>query len=138
MAVLERAAADRFFGAVEHGDVVAATDVVLDLYEHGHNVRSIVRSVLVPSKEEVGRRWERADWTVAQEHAASAVADAALATLLWTAARERGAGNVGTMIVACAENEWHSFPARLAAADLSDSGVDVTFLGPSLPASHLA
>src|SRR4051794_41555605 len=133
MAVLERAAADRFFGAVERGDAMTATDVVLDLYGRGHSVRAIVRSVLAPSQEEVGRRWERADWTVAQEHAATAVADAALATLLWTASG-RGQGRVGPdrMVLACVENEWHSFPGRLAAADVLDSSMDVTFLGPSL------
>ena len=139
MAVVDESAVARFFQAVERGDTVAATEVVLELWHCGVRTGEIVRSVLARSLEEVGRRWERADWTVAQEHAATAVADAALATLLWTASSEgTRRARSGRMVVACVENEWHSFAGRLAAADLLDAGLDVTFLGPSLPARHLA
>jgi methanogenic corrinoid protein MtbC1 len=138
MELIERPAADRFFLAVERGDAVAATDVVLDLFEGGRSVGDIARTVLARSQREVGRRWEEAAWTVAQEHAATAVADAALATLLWTASNALDCGDpASSIVVGCVENEWHSFPARLAAADLLDAGMDVRFLGPSLPAAHL-
>jgi hypothetical protein len=37
----------------------------------------------------------------------------------------------------CAEGEWHALAARMAAESLRGSGVEVTFLGPSLPSEVL-
>ncbi len=90
--------------------------------------------VLAPAQREVGRRWEDGRWSVAQEHAATAVTDTALGLL----ALDAEAGGEGHAVVACVEDEWHSMPARMAAEILRVRGWEVTFLGPSLPADELA
>ncbi|MFZ2045098.1 MAG: cobalamin-dependent protein, partial [Trebonia sp.] len=43
----------------------------------------------------------------------------------------------GTVVVACAEEEWHVMPARMFAEQLTAAGWDVVFLGASTPAEHL-
>jgi hypothetical protein len=40
-------------------------------------------------------------------------------------------------VVLCAEGEWHTLPARMAAAVMRLRGLDVTFIGPSLPAEEI-
>ena len=96
----------------------------------------LIVDLLAPAEREVGARWARREWSVAQEHAATAVVDAALAMLalehepaLPTGARRA--------VVACVEGEWHSLPARMAAELLRLEGWDVVFLGPSVPADDL-
>lgn len=124
---------DRFLDLVERADQPAAVRLVTGLTERGTTPEAVVLEVLAPAQREVGRRWEQGRWTVAQEHAATAVSDTALG-LLALDAHPRGKGRA---IVACAEGEWHTLPARMAAEILRIRGWDVTFLGPSLPAADL-
>lgn len=97
---------------------------------------SAVIALLAGVQREVGRRWQDQDWSVADEHAATALADLALA-----AAALRfplGEPSLGTVVVTCAEEEWHILPARMFAEQLRAYGWDVVFLGASIPADHLA
>ena len=43
-----------------------------------------------------------------------------------------------SVVVACPEGEWHALPARILATELRSLGVEVVFLGSSMPADHLA
>src|SRR4051812_6181007 len=132
------ASAGPLLRAGEQGDTTTATDVLLALYEAGTPVATIVSDVIAPCQEEVGRRWEQAEWTVAHEHAATAVVDAAFARLMADAdtagVRRMSAPRV---VIACVEHEWHAFPGRTAATVLGAAGLDATFLGPSVPSNHL-
>lgn len=124
---------DRFLDLVERADQPAAVRLVTGLAERGAKPEAVVLDVLAPAQREVGRRWEQGRWTVAQEHAATAVTDTALGLL----ALDAQPSGQGRAIVACAEGEWHTLPARMAAEILRIRGWDVTFLGPSLPADDL-
>ena len=104
------------------------------LADQGASPEALVLDVLAPAQREVGRRWEDGRWTVAQEHAATAVTDTALGLL----ALDAEPSGDRRALVACVEGEWHSLPARMAAEILRVRGWDVTFLGPSLPADDLA
>ena len=108
--------------------------MIAALAEEGASPEAVVLEVLAPAQREVGRRWEDGRWSVAQEHAATAVTDTALG-LLTLDAEPSGDGRA---LVACVEGEWHSLPARMAAEILRVRGWDVTYLGPSLPADDLA
>jgi methanogenic corrinoid protein MtbC1 len=86
---------------------------------------------------DVGRRWQTREWTVADEHAATAIVDVAL-TAAALAADAAQLGSNGAVVVSCVEDEWHVLPARMFAEQLKAIGWDVVFLGASVPAEHLS
>lgn len=87
-------------------------------------------------QREVGERWQHQRWSVADEHAATAMVELALAA---AALEVRDAdGGVGAVVVTCAEEDWHVLPARMLAEQLRARGWRVTFLGGSTPADHLS
>jgi methanogenic corrinoid protein MtbC1 len=92
--------------------------------------------LLAEVQRTVGDLWQQNELTVADEHAATAITDLALAAVCLEAQRPPHAP-VGTVVVACAEEEWHVMPARMFAEQLRAAGWDVIFLGASTPAEHL-
>ena len=92
--------------------------------------------LLAEVQRKVGELWQQNELTVADEHAATAVVDLALAAACLEAERRPHAPG-GTVVVACAEEEWHVMPARMFAEQLTAAGWDVVFLGASTPAEHL-
>lgn len=127
---------DAYFEALVQCDPAGATDLVLDLLESGGSLDEIVSDVLAPAQTRVGELWERGEWSVAQEHTATAVTEAAVSALWVMTARRRLTGGP-RVAVACAEGEWHVLPPRMAAALAAEAGADVTVLGPSMPSDHL-
>ena len=93
-----------------------------------------MEQLLAPAQREVGRRWERRTCNVGHEHAATAIADAALALITVEAVP----ADRGHVVVACVEGEWHALAARMAAEVFRARGWAVTFLGASVPAADLA
>jgi methanogenic corrinoid protein MtbC1 len=112
-----------------------AISLALNLLREGLSFRDLVAHHLVPVQREVGRLWQEHLWSVADEHAATAVIDG----VLGAAALDIEAPAVprGEVLVACVEQEYHSLPARLGAELLRDAGWSVTFLGGSVPAQDL-
>jgi methanogenic corrinoid protein MtbC1 len=125
---------ERFMESLAGRDRKAATRQALGLLEAGVPVQELILGLLGPAQAEVGRRWEANQWSVADEHAATAITDAVLGALAW---RIDAAEDQGHVVVTCAEGEWHSLPARMAAEVLRVHGWQVTFLGASTPADHL-
>jgi len=93
-----------------------------------------VVALLAGVQDLVGDRWQSQRWTVADEHAATAIVDHALVVAGDGARLDPDAGRV---LVACVEGEWHALPARMLAEQLRQRGWDVAFLGASSPADHL-
>jgi len=92
--------------------------------------------LLAEVQRKVGDLWQQNEFTVADEHAATAITDLALAAACLEAQRRPHAPEA-SVVVACAEEEWHVMPARMFAEQLSAAGWDVVFLGASTPAEHL-
>jgi methanogenic corrinoid protein MtbC1 len=129
---------------------MSQADTVLELIQARRRdqvvelVRSVARdanlaaavALLAEVQKEVGRRWQQQEFTVADEHAATAIVDLALAAACLQAAPSRPPAE-GTVVVACAEEEWHVMPALMVAEQLRAGGWDVVFLGASTPAGHL-
>jgi methanogenic corrinoid protein MtbC1 len=92
--------------------------------------------LLAEVQRKVGDLWQQNEFTVADEHAATAIVDLALAAACFEAERRPHVPD-GTVVVACAEEEWHVMPARMFAEQLRAAGWDVVFLGASTPAGHL-
>jgi methanogenic corrinoid protein MtbC1 len=95
-----------------------------------------VIALLAGVQREVGRLWQDQEWSVADEHAATALADLALAAA--ALGSPTAEPTLGSVVVTCAEEEWHILPARMFAEQLRAYGWDVVFLGASTPADHLA
>jgi methanogenic corrinoid protein MtbC1 len=125
---------ERFVDHLARRDRRAAARQALELLKAGATVQELLQGLLGPAQAEVGRRWEVNQWSVADEHAATAITDAVLGALAW---RIETAEDQGHLVVTCAEGEWHSLPARMAAEILRTDGWQVTFLGASTPADHL-
>jgi methanogenic corrinoid protein MtbC1 len=125
---------ERFVGHLARRDRKAAVRQAFELLGAGVAIEDLVLGLLGPAQIEVGRRWETNQWSVADEHAATALTDAVLGALGWRIDRAEDQGHV---VVTCAEGEWHSLPARMATELLRLHGWQVTFLGASTPADHL-
>lgn len=124
-----------FLDLVVDGRLDDAAGLALAQVEGGCSPQQVVRTLLAPVQVEVGERWHRAHWTVAHEHQATAVVDAALHRVT-SAVQPRPYR--ATVAVVCAEGDWHTLPSRMAAELLRLDGWRVTFLGGSLPASDLS
>ena len=112
-----------------------AAQLAVRQLEAGHRPDQVIRDLLAAAQQQVGERWQRAEWTVADEHQATAVTDAALHQLM-AAAAPQPSGR-GRLAVVCAEGDWHTLPSRMAAELLRLDGWDVTFIGRTQPTPDL-
>ena len=122
-----REARDTYLDLAGDGRVDEAVDLCLELIDSGLAPERIALQLLGPAQREVGRRWSLGTWTVAQEHAASAVTDAALAAL--SAAVPAGTMGEPLVVVACPRTEWHGLAARMVTQILRWRGVAADFVG---------
>lgn len=128
---------ETYFRSVRVVDAVGASDFTLELFDEGMPVQRITDEVLGPAQVRVGELWQHGDWSVADEHAATAVTETAVLAL-GQAAQPRTLPQQRHILVVCPEGEWHTLPARMAAVVGAGRGARVTVLGPSLPADQLA
>lgn len=129
---------ETYFRTLAVADPAEASDVVLDMLDEGTSVTRILSEILGPAQVRVGQLWAQGRWSVADEHAATAVTETALSALAAAVnAAPRRARHARHVVVACAEGEWHTLPARMAATAGVSDGQRITFLGPSIPADHL-
>lgn len=126
---------DRFLSHLLARDTRAAIDLALALADDGVPLAVLLTEMVGPAQAEVGERWHRNLISVADEHAATAVADAVVSVLTASSLLPASGPMV---VVTCAEGEWHTIPPRLVAEVLRIEGFAASFLGPSMPASHLA
>lgn len=125
---------ERLDAAVAGGDVDGALTVVDGLVEEGLDPLDVVDLIAVVQKR-VGERWQNAEWSVAEEHAATAVATSAVESV--SRLSRRVVPERGHIVLACAEHEWHALPAMLVSAALRSRGWQVTLLGASTPTARL-
>ncbi|MFG2606454.1 B12-binding domain-containing protein [Streptomyces sp. NPDC048514] len=126
---------DRLWQAVAAGDEYDAVDAVRSALDDGLDEEALLLDVIAPVQEQVGTEWAADRFTVAQEHAATAINERAVAAL--ARQRRRGAANRGRVTVGCADGEWHAFPARLVGEVLRLRGWQVDYLGAQTPTAHL-
>ncbi|HEX8630942.1 MAG TPA: cobalamin-dependent protein [Catenuloplanes sp.] len=124
-----------FLDLVEGRRLDDAGRLAMRQVESGDRPQDVIRTLLAAAQAEVGARWHRAAWTVAHEHQATAVVDAALHGVVSAVQPRR---HRGTLAVVCAEGDWHTLPSRMAAELLRLDGWEVMFLGGSLPAPDLS
>nr|WP_205808728.1 cobalamin B12-binding domain-containing protein [Micromonospora sp. HNM0581] len=115
-------------------DEHSAIEVAHRLLDGGVAADRVLLDLVAPAQAEVGERWARNEWSVAQEHAATHISERVVAAV---AAYVDVRPTRARIVVACMDGEWHALPARLVAEVLRLRGWDVTFLGASVPAAHL-
>lgn len=123
-----------FLACLEEADEYGAIEVVTGLLDAGVPAERVLLDLVAPAQSEVGERWARNEWSVAQEHAATHISERAVAAVAGHAAPRPTRGRI---VVACMDGEWHALPPRLVAEVLRLRGWQVTFLGASVPAAHL-
>ncbi|WP_097977049.1 B12-binding domain-containing protein [Streptomyces sp. gb14] len=127
---------DEMWNAVSAVDEYTATELVLRMLDEGIAPESVLLDVIARVQGRVGEEWAADRMTVAQEHAATAINDRAVATVsLHPAARTTATR--GRITVACVDGEWHALPARLLAEVLKLRGWQVDYLGAQVPTPHL-
>ncbi len=126
----------RFEHAASCGDEETATSLVGRLLEDGADLVAVLVDVIATAQREVGRRWQRGIWSIAQEHVATAVATAATETVARYA--RRVPVTRGRIVLACAEREWHVLPAMIVGYAIRSSGCEVTLLGASTSPMRLS
>jgi methanogenic corrinoid protein MtbC1 len=129
-------ARENFAKALDAADRRLAVELVSELLNDGVDPLDLLLDLITPAQQIVGERWQSGEYTVAQEHAATAVSEAAVGTVgAWIPEAEQP---VGYAVVACAEREWHALAARIVTESLRHLGWRTTYLGASTPAHHLA
>ncbi|WP_178379817.1 cobalamin B12-binding domain-containing protein [Cryptosporangium aurantiacum] len=127
---------ENYAKALDAADRRMAVEVVGDLLDGGMDPVDVLLELITPAQEAVGDRWQSGEYTVAQEHAATVISEAAVGTVgAWI---PEPVAPRGYAVVACAEREWHALAARIVAESLRHFGWRTTFLGASTPAQHLA
>lgn len=128
-------AREAYLAALLRPEPRGAREVVRDAAEVGLPVDVIFDEVLAPALEEVGRRWEAGEITVAHEHLAAEVSRSLVAEL---GERVRAPTRSGRLaLVACSPQEEHCIGGQMLAALLESSDWEVLYLGGSLPLEDL-
>ncbi|KAE9798346.1 twin-arginine translocation pathway signal protein, partial [Escherichia coli] len=65
---------EAYDAALASGDTETVKSLVGDMLADGVDPVSVLTDVVAAAQREVGRRWKRGEFTVAQEHAATATA----------------------------------------------------------------
>ncbi|WNV87281.1 cobalamin-dependent protein [Umezawaea sp. Da 62-37] len=125
-----------FDRALSEVDGEAAVAVVLGLIADGADPLAVLVDVVAAGQRRVGERWQRGEWSVAREHAATGVS--VLATEAIARHAERVPVTRGRVLVACAEREWHLLPALVISTAMRLHGWDTVLLGASTSPARLS
>lgn len=136
MTVMETETLTRFLDYAYAGDRRAAAAMAVELLDDGTTIEDLIEEVFVPAQREVGERWHQNRTTVADEHLATSVVQSALEAA--AAASLASPSGSASALVACAEGDWHSLPARMMTEILEAAGVPTNSLGASTPTEHVA
>lgn len=120
--------------AASAGDAAAVFHLASDLLGEGVPFPTILFEVMAPLEAQVGDRWYHGDFTVADEHLVTSTLETVVALLTGSFDVPDEARKV---VVACAEGDAHSLPARMIAAHLVYLGWRAVFLGSGQPAADL-
>ncbi|MEV6960247.1 cobalamin-dependent protein [Streptomyces sp. NPDC051207] len=131
-------AREELWQAVCDRDEYAADRSVFTALDDGASAEDVLLDVIAAVQHQVGLEWAANRFTVAQEHAATAIHDRIIAAVAHRApATSPPPGTAATVVVACVDGEWHALPARLLAEVLRHRGYRVDFLGAQVPTPHL-
>ncbi|MEV6847749.1 cobalamin-dependent protein [Actinoplanes sp. NPDC051411] len=123
-----------FLELIGDGDEYAAIEMVLGLLDDGVPPQRILVDLIGGAQAQVGALWAADEWSIAREHAATAVSERVVSAI---AARTTARPTRGRVTIACVDGEWHALPVRILAEMLRLDGWRTDFLGASVPGPHL-
>jgi methanogenic corrinoid protein MtbC1 len=126
--------ADDYLRLLGDGDEYGAVEFAVALLDEGVPAERILLDLVAPAQAKVGELWAENAWSVAREHAATAISERAVAAV---AARSAVRPHRGRLTVACTDGEWHALPVRILAEVLRLRGWHIDFLGANVPGPHL-
>jgi methanogenic corrinoid protein MtbC1 len=130
---LDDAERDAYWRAISTGDDRSAIALADEASSRGVPVPELL-DLVVGSQLRVGRLWADNEWTVAQEHAATAVGEAVVRRMGGTLPDPPSGPR---LVMACVEREWHALPAMVVALQLRGHGFRVDYLGANASRDHL-
>jgi methanogenic corrinoid protein MtbC1 len=116
------------------GDAGGLYRLVARLMDQGTPLETVLFDVLLEVEREVGHRWQRGDYLVAEEHAVTATIETVISLLAGSLDQPPEGSQI---VVATVEGDSHSLPARAVAANLVFNGFRTTFLGANVLSSDL-
>jgi methanogenic corrinoid protein MtbC1 len=125
----------RYLAAVRAGERRRAFAAVEQALAAGLDARTLYLEVFQRALREIGRLWQENLLTVAEEHLATAITQAAMLRLHGAFELPDLAGP--TLVAACAETERHEIGLRMICDFMDLEGWDTTFLGATVPADAL-
>lgn len=130
---------DSYLAALERGDRGTALGQVRELREQGHDLLTLISRLLAPAQLRVGELWVSDVWSVAQEHAATAISESVITSLAVERELRETAAAAGSpqLVVSCVEQEWHALPALMVTEHLRAEGFTVSYLGANASAQGL-
>lgn len=129
-------AREQYLVALLGGNRREAFGVIEVARASGLGIRPIYLEVFQPAMREIGRLWQENRITVADEHLATAITEAAMARLyeeMFRAGPQPGP----LLVAACADQERHELGLRMICDVLEMDGWDTVFLGASVPVEDL-
>ena len=126
-----------YLGAIRSGDRRRAFEVIDAARDAGLDLAGIYLGIFQPALREIGCLWQNNELTVAEEHLATAITQAAMARAYERAFTWRTEGS-RTLIAACADVERHEVGLRMLCDLLDLEGWHTTYLGSTVPVESLA
>jgi methanogenic corrinoid protein MtbC1 len=121
----------RYFESLRGGDRRAALATARDALDNGIDIRDLYMEVLQPAMYAVGHLWETNQFTVAQEHLATAITQSVMAQIYATVVSRPPIGR--TMIATCIGSELHELGIRMVTDFFEMEGWEVVYLGANMP-----
>ena len=121
-----------YLKAVRAGDRRRAFEVIDGAREAGFDLGALYLDVLQPTLREIGRLWQENEISVADEHLATGITQAAMVRAFQRAAPSTAAEGP-TLLAACVDQERHEVGLRMLCDLLDLEGWDCTFLGATVP-----
>ncbi len=127
---------EHYLAALRSGERNRAFLVIDRAREAGMDIETLYVMVFQPALREIGSLWQANELTVADEHLATAITQAAMARAFerdfeWSAAPGR------SLIAACPGMERHEVGLRMICDLLDLLGWETTYLGASVPVDSL-
>lgn len=127
---------DGLLGALTHGSLDRAEQVATEAMVDGISPEDVLVEMLQPALHDCGALWASGAIGVAEEHAATGIAEQ-LIDQIGRLTRRPGVPHGGRVVLAAAPGERHTLGLRIVRVLLEARGHDVLWLGADAPAGAL-
>jgi methanogenic corrinoid protein MtbC1 len=125
-----------FLAALRSGDRRTANAIIDRVIDRGEALQDIYLEIVQPAMREVGRLWQLNEMSVAEEHLATAITQAAMGRAFERVYQWRDT-RTPSLVAACVDDERHQMGLRMLCDLLELEGWDTSYLGASVPVESL-